>query len=233
MPLPSPISCVLCIHLVKRLFKSDTMKDDVPPTSEASRSVHSADDDSGSRTHRKKKNNNGSSNGHSNGSGTGRDNGNVRLMTDVDINHPALATEPSIASAIDPSSFDGATHFPRSNLSFTTDPFSLKTVASARSTASTTASRPTTSMSNSPLLPTVLTEVAHIPVSPLQRDNWADHLPPSEHVKFFKETNWAATHLGPLKTWSYALRLHTFTTFADSLPACLYCKSHPGVRFNP
>ncbi|KAF5872318.1 putative histidine kinase m3ypp protein [Botrytis fragariae] len=52
--------------------------------------------------------------------------------------------------------------------------------------------------------------------------DWTSDLPNSEHVQFFKNTNWAATQLGPLESWSLALRLHTFTTFADSRPACLY-----------
>ncbi|TGO23493.1 hypothetical protein BPAE_0130g00110 [Botrytis paeoniae] len=52
--------------------------------------------------------------------------------------------------------------------------------------------------------------------------DWTSDLPNSEHVQFFKDTNWAATHLGPLESWGLALRLHTFTTFADSRPACLY-----------
>ncbi|KAK6596286.1 hypothetical protein QC760_006210 [Botrytis cinerea] len=52
--------------------------------------------------------------------------------------------------------------------------------------------------------------------------DWTSDLPDSDHVQFFKNTNWAATHLGPLESWGLALRLHTFTTFADSRPACLY-----------
>ncbi|TGO61083.1 hypothetical protein BCON_0030g00410 [Botryotinia convoluta] len=52
--------------------------------------------------------------------------------------------------------------------------------------------------------------------------DWTSDLPNSEHVQFFKDTNWAATHLGPLESWGLALRLHTCTTFADSRPACLY-----------
>ncbi|KAF7947546.1 hypothetical protein EAE96_008632 [Botrytis aclada] len=52
--------------------------------------------------------------------------------------------------------------------------------------------------------------------------DWTSDLPNSEHVRFFRNVNWAATHLGPLESWGLALRLHTFTTFADSRPACLY-----------
>lgn len=61
-------------------------------------------------------------------------------------------------------------------------------------------------------------------VSPLLQDDWTKYLPPSEHVRFFRETNWAGTPLGPLNSWGLALRLHTFTVLADSLAACLYCK---------
>jgi hypothetical protein len=59
-------------------------------------------------------------------------------------------------------------------------------------------------------------------VSLLESDNWADSLPSTDHVRFFRSIDWAATHLGPLNRFSTALRLHTFTVFADSRAACLY-----------
>ena len=57
---------------------------------------------------------------------------------------------------------------------------------------------------------------------PLASENWTAGLPRTDHVEFFKATNWAATALGPLEDWNLALRLHTHTMFADSRSACLY-----------
>lgn len=66
-------------------------------------------------------------------------------------------------------------------------------------------------------------------VSPLQREDWSDNIPSSDHVEFFRRTNWAASQLGPLSTWSNALRLHTFMVFADSRAACVYCRCALGL----
>lgn len=52
--------------------------------------------------------------------------------------------------------------------------------------------------------------------------NWADTLPDSEHVRFFKSVDWGKTELGPLKDWGTALKIHTFTVMADSRPCTLY-----------
>ncbi|PBP18581.1 hypothetical protein BUE80_DR010636 [Diplocarpon rosae] len=62
----------------------------------------------------------------------------------------------------------------------------------------------------------------HTPVSLLHKDDWSVTIPPSDHVKFFREVNWAASALGPLSKWSYALRLYTCMVMADSQPACVY-----------
>ena len=59
-------------------------------------------------------------------------------------------------------------------------------------------------------------------LSPLQSDNWADSLPSTDHVRFFKSTDWASTRMGPLAGWSTALRLYTFMVLADSRAACVY-----------
>jgi len=59
-------------------------------------------------------------------------------------------------------------------------------------------------------------------VSPLASDDWHKNLPDNDHVRFFRSTDWSTTLLGPLKGWHLALRLHTFTLFADSRPACVY-----------
>lgn len=51
---------------------------------------------------------------------------------------------------------------------------------------------------------------------------WYSKLPQTDHINFFKTTDWSKTLLGPLSTWNFALRIHIFTLFADSRPACLY-----------
>ncbi|KUJ07023.1 uncharacterized protein LY89DRAFT_692095 [Mollisia scopiformis] len=56
----------------------------------------------------------------------------------------------------------------------------------------------------------------------IHRDDWASDLPDTEHIRFFKETDWAATRLGALSTWGIALRLHTMTVMADSQAGCVY-----------
>ena len=61
-----------------------------------------------------------------------------------------------------------------------------------------------------------------VTASPLDADNWAENLPSTEHVRFFRATNWRQSPLGPLTTWSHALRLHTFTVFSDSRAAVIY-----------
>ncbi|KAI9649866.1 hypothetical protein NHQ30_002448 [Ciborinia camelliae] len=67
----------------------------------------------------------------------------------------------------------------------------------------------------------VLCSAINTPPTQKPRD-WTLELPDSEHKEFFRATDWAATPLGPLESWGIALRLHTFTTFSDSRPACLY-----------
>lgn len=51
---------------------------------------------------------------------------------------------------------------------------------------------------------------------------WVDHLPTSEHVQFFKGTDWSATALGPLETWSDCLRQMTYLLMSDSRAACMF-----------
>lgn len=58
--------------------------------------------------------------------------------------------------------------------------------------------------------------------NPLLADNWADYIPTTDHVRFFRGTDWGRTCMGPLKTWSMPLRLQVFMVLADSRPACLY-----------
>ena len=51
---------------------------------------------------------------------------------------------------------------------------------------------------------------------------WVDDLPMSEHVQFFKSTDWSATPLGPLETWSGCLRQMTRLLMSDSRAVCLF-----------
>ena len=54
------------------------------------------------------------------------------------------------------------------------------------------------------------------------RPRWVDDLPTSEHVQFFKSTDWSATALGPLETWSGCLRQMTRFLMSDSRAACMF-----------
>lgn len=51
---------------------------------------------------------------------------------------------------------------------------------------------------------------------------WVDHLPMSEHVQFFKRTDWSATALGPLETWSSCLRQMTQFLLSDSRAVIMF-----------
>ena len=51
---------------------------------------------------------------------------------------------------------------------------------------------------------------------------WVDDLPTSEHVQLFKDTNWSATALGPLETWSDSLRQMTRLLMSDSRAASVF-----------
>ena len=51
---------------------------------------------------------------------------------------------------------------------------------------------------------------------------WVDDLPISEHVQLFKSTNWSATALGPLETWSGCLRQMTRFLMSDSRAASMF-----------
>lgn len=52
--------------------------------------------------------------------------------------------------------------------------------------------------------------------------DWTEDLPKTDHVRFFRETDWSQTKLGPLNTWSPTLRLFTGFVLADSRAACLW-----------
>ena len=53
-------------------------------------------------------------------------------------------------------------------------------------------------------------------------DDWTANLPQTQHVQFFRSTDWSQTSLGPLKEWHSSLRLFTTLVLADSRPACLW-----------
>lgn len=52
--------------------------------------------------------------------------------------------------------------------------------------------------------------------------DWTASLPPTEHVRFFRATDWAGSNLGPLEDWSPSLRLFASFVLCDSRPACLW-----------
>ncbi|KAH7138609.1 putative histidine kinase HHK15p [Dendryphion nanum] len=52
--------------------------------------------------------------------------------------------------------------------------------------------------------------------------DWTEDLPQTDHVRFFRTTDWARTKLGPLRDWSPTLRVYTRLVFADSRAACLW-----------
>ncbi|KAF1937639.1 hypothetical protein EJ02DRAFT_458538 [Clathrospora elynae] len=53
-------------------------------------------------------------------------------------------------------------------------------------------------------------------------DDWTAALPQSDHVRFFRSTDWSRTSLGPLKSWSATLRLFVSYVLADSKAVCLW-----------
>jgi hypothetical protein len=59
------------------------------------------------------------------------------------------------------------------------------------------------------------------PASPDGRD-WTEDIPDSDHVRFFRSTEWHFTSIGPLESWGTALRLYTYQVFADDRPGCIY-----------
>jgi hypothetical protein len=52
--------------------------------------------------------------------------------------------------------------------------------------------------------------------------DWTEDLPKTDHVRFFRETDWCKSKLGPLNTWPPTLRLFTGFVLADSRAACLW-----------
>jgi hypothetical protein len=52
--------------------------------------------------------------------------------------------------------------------------------------------------------------------------DWTAQLPATDHIAFFRSTNWAATSLGALQTWSASLRRAIYMLLADCRPACIF-----------
>lgn len=51
---------------------------------------------------------------------------------------------------------------------------------------------------------------------------WTKHLPTSPHTDFFLITDWTASGLGPLESWSYHLRQMTVLLMSDPRPSAMY-----------
>lgn len=61
---------------------------------------------------------------------------------------------------------------------------------------------------------------------------WIDDLPISEHVQLFKSTDWSATALGPLDSWSGCLRQMTRFLMSDSRAASMFWGPQRVVLYN-
>ncbi|KAF9692005.1 hypothetical protein EKO04_010164 [Ascochyta lentis] len=55
-----------------------------------------------------------------------------------------------------------------------------------------------------------------------QQHDWTGDLAQTDHVRFFRNTDWNRNGLGPPKDWDSTLRLFTNFVFADSRAACLW-----------
>ena len=53
-------------------------------------------------------------------------------------------------------------------------------------------------------------------------DDWTAALPQTDHIAFFRTTDWSRSCLGPLSTWSPTLRMFASYVLADSRGACLW-----------
>lgn len=57
---------------------------------------------------------------------------------------------------------------------------------------------------------------------PEANEDWTADLPQTDHVRFFRTTDWSSSALGPLAQWDSTLRNFTRMLFADSRAACLW-----------
>lgn len=52
--------------------------------------------------------------------------------------------------------------------------------------------------------------------------DWTLDLPQTAHVRFFRETDWSRSALGPLQGWDDTLRVFVRLVLADSRAACIW-----------
>lgn len=52
--------------------------------------------------------------------------------------------------------------------------------------------------------------------------DWTLDLPQTAHVRFFRETDWSRSALGPLQSWDDTLRIFVRLVLADSRAACIW-----------
>jgi hypothetical protein len=52
--------------------------------------------------------------------------------------------------------------------------------------------------------------------------DWTERLPQTDHIRFFRDTDWTVSGLGPPQDWDDELRLFTGFVLADSRAACLW-----------
>ncbi|EUC31350.1 hypothetical protein COCCADRAFT_6749 [Bipolaris zeicola 26-R-13] len=65
--------------------------------------------------------------------------------------------------------------------------------------------------------------IATLTITPTDEQcDWTAALPQTPHIRFFRNTDWSRTHLGPLDTWSPTLRLFASYVLTDSRAACLW-----------
>jgi hypothetical protein len=62
--------------------------------------------------------------------------------------------------------------------------------------------------------------------------DWTEDLPQTDHVRFFRRTDWSKSWLGPLKNWDHTLRIYTRLLFADSRAACIWWGPHFVAIYN-
>ncbi|KAF3037385.1 hypothetical protein E8E12_007989 [Didymella heteroderae] len=62
--------------------------------------------------------------------------------------------------------------------------------------------------------------------------DWTQHLPKTDHIRLFRETDWTRNGLGQLEDWDPTLRLFANLVFADSRAACLWWGSEYVAIYN-
>lgn len=67
-----------------------------------------------------------------------------------------------------------------------------------------------------------LTDAVQLPSSAAKSPAWTKLLPTSPHTHFFLNTNWTATGIGPLESWSYHLQQMTVFLMSDPRPSAMY-----------